>query len=80
MKDTKITKTIDELGRLGIPKHMRKALGVEDGEPVELYLDGNTLIIKKASNACIFCDNTESLTLFNGKYVCAECTSKLTNS
>ena len=80
MNEAKITKCIDELGRLGIPKHMRQALGVKDGEPVELYLDGNTLIIKRVNNGCIFCENSEALTLFNAKYVCSDCISKLQNA
>ena len=80
MNDTRITKSIDELGRLGIPKHMRKALGVTDGEPVELSMEGDTLIIRRAKQGCIFCENTASLTLFNGKYICSDCISKLANT
>jgi transcriptional pleiotropic regulator of transition state genes len=78
MKDGKIIKHIDELGRLGIPKHMRQALGVEDNAPVELTLDGNTLLVKKPVEECVFCEGTTSLILFNGKHICPSCIAKLT--
>ena len=77
MNEAKIIKNIDELGRLGIPKHIRRALGVNDGEPVELFLEGNALIIKKSSEECLFCESNEELTYFKGKYICKECIARL---
>ena len=79
MKDGRILKSIDELGRLGIPKHMRQALGVNDGEAVELTLEGDTLIIRKSSEDCLFCGGKTGLITFNGKQICAGCISKLTS-
>lgn len=78
MKDSKIIKNIDELGRLGIPKHMRQALGVDDGEPLELTLDGDTLLLRKAQSECVFCQSTAALILFKDKNVCTSCVAKLT--
>ena len=80
MNDAKIIKSIDELGRLGIPKHVRRALGVQTGEQVELILDNDTLIIKKSNEGCHFCDGNERLTYFRGTCICADCIALLTNS
>jgi AbrB family transcriptional regulator (stage V sporulation protein T) len=39
MKATGIVRRTDELGRVVIPKEIRKQLGIRDGEPLEIYLD-----------------------------------------
>jgi len=44
-----ITRRIDELGRIVIPKEMRINLGIRDGEPLEIYIENNTIVIKKFS-------------------------------
>ncbi|MBQ8427477.1 MAG: AbrB/MazE/SpoVT family DNA-binding domain-containing protein [Clostridia bacterium] len=49
MKDTGITRRIDELGRIVIPRELRKTLRIKEGEPLEFYSDGDRLIIKKYS-------------------------------
>lgn len=47
MKTTGITRKIDELGRIVIPKEIRKNLGIRDGETLEIYLDSDSIILKK---------------------------------
>lgn len=47
MKTTGITRKIDELGRIVIPKEIRKNLGIRDGETLEIYLDNDSIILKK---------------------------------
>ena len=49
MTKSGITRRIDELGRIVIPKEMRINLGIRDGEPLEIYVDNNTIVIKKFS-------------------------------
>ena len=44
-----ITRRIDELGRLVVPKEIRYNLGIRDGEPLEIYVENNSIIIKKYS-------------------------------
>ena len=39
MRATGIVRRIDDLGRIVIPKEIRKQLGIRDGEPLEIYLD-----------------------------------------
>ena len=39
MKVTGIVRRIDDLGRIIIPKEIRRTLGVREGEPLEIYLD-----------------------------------------
>lgn len=49
MKSSGITRRIDELGRIVVPKEMRYNLGIRDGEPLEIYIEDNAIIIKKYS-------------------------------
>lgn len=44
-----ITRRIDELGRIVIPKEIRYNLGIRDGEPLEIIVNDNSIIIKKYS-------------------------------
>lgn len=80
MKASAITKKLDELGRLVIPKELRRAIGVKEGDTLKFELNGNTLILTKFESTCLFCGSSESLVEFKGKHVCAECQSSLTNA
>jgi len=44
-----ITRRIDELGRIVVPKEIRYNLGIRDGDPLEIYTENNAIIIKKYS-------------------------------
>ena len=49
MKATGITRKIDELGRVVIPKEIRRNLGIRDGESLEIFTDEDSIILKKHS-------------------------------
>ena len=49
MSKSGITRRIDELGRIVVPKEIRYNLGIRDGEPLEIYTSDNSIIIKKYS-------------------------------
>ena len=50
MKATGIVRRVDDLGRIVIPKEIRRKLGIKDGEPMEIFLDGKTVCFQKYSN------------------------------
>lgn len=69
---------VDNVGRIVIPKQLRKELGLlEPGSKLELFCDGTQLICKKATDDCCFCKSEEDLTEFEGKYICKACLTKL---
>lgn len=41
MKATGIVRRIDDLGRVVIPKEIRRSLNIREGDPLEIYLDEN---------------------------------------
>ena len=53
MKTTGVIRRIDELGRIVIPKEIRKSLRIKNGESLEVYLDGDSIILKKFSQKII---------------------------
>ena len=73
MKATGVVRRIDELGRIVLPMEMRRTLGIEEKDPIEIFVDGENIVLKKYEEACIFCENTKDLKKYKGKNVCAKC-------
>ena len=64
MKSTGIVRRIDELGRIVIPKEIRKNLGLREGEGLEIYVEDNRLVMKKYSKIDNYQDNINSIIKF----------------
>lgn len=47
MKSTGIVRKVDELGRVVIPVELRRVLGIEERDSLEIYMDGDKVILKK---------------------------------
>ena len=77
MKSTGIVRKLDELGRVVIPKEIRKKLNIDIKDPIEIYIDGESIILRKYESGCIFCNNSKDLILYDGKLICKKCLSKL---
>ena len=77
MKSTGILKSVDELGRIVLPKKMRENLDIDIRDKVEIFVEGDRIILQKYVPACIFCDSTEDIRVFNGKRLCAACLAGL---
>lgn len=43
---TGIIRRIDDLGRVAIPKEIRRKLNIKEGDPLEICLDGNKVIFE----------------------------------
>ncbi len=80
MKSTGIVRNIDELGRIVIPKEIRKKLGIANNDPVEIYVDGEKILLMKYHPACHFCGSTDEIIDFKGKVVCRACIEELSST
>ena len=49
MEERGIVRRVDELGRLVIPKELRKTLRIKEGDPLEIYASKDELVLKKYS-------------------------------
>ncbi len=77
MKSTGMVRKIDELGRIVMPAEIRQTLGLQLRDAMEIYVDGDRVILQKYQPSCIFCTNADDLVLFGGKRICRECLAKL---
>ena len=73
MKSTGIVRKVDELGRVVIPIELRRTLRIEEKDALEIYVDGEKIILKKYEPACIFCGNAENVRNFKDKNICQDC-------
>ena len=77
MKSTGIIRRLDELGRVVIPIEIRNQFNIIEKDPIEIYVEGGTIVLKKFEPNCIFCGNTKNLVEFNDKLICEECAKKI---
>ena len=70
MKSTGIVRKVDNLGRIVLPVELRRTLGIDIHSDVEIYVDGDQVILKKYLPCCIFCGSKEELATDDDKYVC----------
>ena len=77
MKSTGIVRKVDELGRIVIPKELRKKYYIAEKDSLEIYVDGEQIILKKYSPACIFCGQVKDNRTFKGKIICSDCLEEL---
>lgn len=77
MKATGIVRKVDELGRIVIPMELRKTLNIAIKDPMEIYVDGESIILKKYQPACIFCGQANGVYKFKDKNICEDCLQEL---
>lgn len=77
MKSTGIVRKIDDLGRIVLPKELRRTLGIDDKDPLEIFIEDNTIILKKYQPACMFCGNARDVTTYKGKNICPTCAAEI---
>ncbi|MBR6115471.1 MAG: AbrB/MazE/SpoVT family DNA-binding domain-containing protein [Oscillospiraceae bacterium] len=80
MKSTGIVRRIDELGRVVLPIELRRTMNLEVRDPVEIFKEGDAIVLRKYEAACLFCGDSHQLTVFRGKQICAECLRQLKES
>ncbi|WP_284703623.1 AbrB/MazE/SpoVT family DNA-binding domain-containing protein [Clostridium swellfunianum] len=80
MRNTGIVRKIDDLGRIVIPKETRRVLEIEEGTPLEIYVDGQAVVLKKYQASCIFCGEAAEVKDYKGKKVCKGCLKELRNA
>ncbi|WP_139490032.1 AbrB/MazE/SpoVT family DNA-binding domain-containing protein [Brevibacillus dissolubilis] len=73
MKATGIVRKVDELGRVVLPIELRRTFNIDIKDPIEIYVDGEKIILKKYQPSCVFCQQADNVTHFKGKLVCSTC-------
>ena len=78
LKATGIVRRIDELGRIVLPKELRRTYDIGPGDHMEVYTDDDSIILKKYKPGCIICgeSNNDDLDV-KGVTICRSCAEKI---
>lgn len=80
MKNTGMTRKVDDLGRVVIPAEMRRAFNIQEGDHLDISVEENSIILSKREEACVFCRSVEDLKEYRGRMVCASCVQELSGA
>jgi transcriptional pleiotropic regulator of transition state genes len=79
MKATGVIRNIDGLGRIVIPMEIRNKLEISEKDPLEIHVEGSTIMVKKYEPDCIFCGSSKNVGTYKGKNVCEKCLNEMKN-
>ena len=68
-----IVRKLDQLGRVVIPVEVRRTLGIEDGSPIEMFLDGEMIVLGAYRPGCALCGVVAETRQVRGRPVCERC-------
>ena len=79
------TCTVDQLGRIVIPKPLREKMNLKEHDNFEIFIDTNKkntkkLILKKVKNKCEICASGKNIKEIEGFIVCENCAEKIKNN
>jgi transcriptional pleiotropic regulator of transition state genes len=77
MKPAGIVRKLDQLGRIVLPKSLRKRYQMNAGVPVEILVQGDHIILERYRPKCVFCSSMEQVIQFKEKYICGICANEL---
>ena len=78
LKSIGIVRTVDDLGRVTLPIELRRTLEIAEKDALEIFVDGDSIVLKKYEPACIFCGNAQDVSVYKGKNICQNCIAELT--
>ena len=77
MQRFKVTRKVDELGRIVLPADMRYHMGIEAGNELEIeYRDGE-IIVRVPEASCKLCGSTKNLVTVGRHAICRNCIEKM---
>ena len=80
MKSTGIVRGIDALGRIVLPKELRTSMKLETDAKLEIFVDGDAIVLKKyrPAGSCDFCGEVDEKAVhFAGYCICSACRKKI---
>ena len=77
MKSVGIVRQVDMLGRVVLPVELRRTMGIDVKDTLEIFVDEDRIVLKKSQPACIFCGEATGVTSFRGSLICAGCLAQL---
>jgi transcriptional pleiotropic regulator of transition state genes len=78
MKDTGMARKVDDLGRIVLPVELRRLHGIKTGDALEISVDGDSIVLRKLSQGCVFCGTDDGLSSYRSRSICTDCRDGLT--
>lgn len=79
MKSLGIVRRIDHVGRIVLPKELRRLFALKDNEDsLEIFVEGDQIILKKFAPACVFCGGADDVHDYMEQKVCRNCIESMT--
>lgn len=75
--NTGMSRKVDELGIIVIPKEIRDKFDIKTNDRMDIYVENDVISLVKDSHKCTFCSSTKDLINHNNKHVCNKCMQKL---
>jgi transcriptional pleiotropic regulator of transition state genes len=72
-----VVRRVDELGRIVIPVEIRKRFGIVDHDALEISVQGDSIVLSRPHDECVFCGSEHELTAYRDRRVCPDCLSAL---
>ena len=80
MKSTGVVRQLDTLGRIVLPIELRRTMDIGVKDMLEIFVDGDEIILKKYHPSCIVCSDARDVIPYKGKLVCKKCMEELRKS
>lgn len=77
MKSTGVVRQLDTLGRIVIPIELRRTMGIATKDSIEIFVEGDQIILKKYQPCCIFCGDASDVVTYRDKLVCKHCLEEI---
>lgn len=75
--NTSVVRPLDALGRTVIPMEVRKLLSLPHKAKMQIFIDGDAIVLKHYEQQCVFCSSDENLVSFKDKKICAACKEQI---
>ncbi|OUM96266.1 MAG: AbrB family transcriptional regulator [Thermobacillus sp. ZCTH02-B1] len=77
VKPAGVVRKVDQLGRIVLPKSLRKRYQMNEGDPVEILVQGDHIILERYRPRCVFCGSMEQVREYKERHLCANCVGEL---
>ena len=77
MKTTGMIRQLDSLGRIVLPIELRRTLGIGPKDMLEIFVEGNSVVLHKYEPDCLFCGSSRDLYPYKDKLICSRCLKEL---
>ncbi len=77
MKTTGVIRQLDSLGRIVLPIELRRHLQIGPKDMLEIFVEENTVILRKYEPDCFFCGASRDLIQYKDKMICSRCLKEI---